>query len=307
MFDFRERRLRRQARNGSLPKPCVASALKTPVGRAMLAAMSTQGLLEGTTAVIVGGHSGFGKAISRLFTSQGATVVIAARRRDVVDEVADEIGGIGVTCDITSDDDVIALVETTVSTTGRLDAFVNCAGYEQSTPIADLTPDLLAQMHAVQIQGAIYCMRHAANAMRNLGNGGSFVSISSLTAHNPARGLAAYASAKAGLEYASKIAAVEYGDSNVRFNTVAASLIETPMTSRVFGVEPAIQAVVEMTPLGRVGSPADIANAALYFCSELGSYVTGQTLCVDGGASLLALPTPQIFADVGRRWAEQQN
>ncbi len=142
--------------------------------------------------------------------------------------------------------------------------------------------------------------------MRDLGNGGSFTSISSLTAQNPARGLAAYASAKAGLEYATKIAAVEYGDSGVRFNTVAASLIETPMTARVFSVGPAIQAVREMTPLGRMGRPQDIANAVLFLSSELGSYVTGQTLCVDGGASLLALPTPQMYADVGRRWQESQ-
>ena len=269
--------------------------------------MSTQGMLEGTTAVVVGGHSGFGEAISRLFADHGAKVVIGARRRDVVDDVAAQIDGIGVTCDITSDDEVAALVTAAIDATGRLDSFVNCAGYEQSTPIADLTPDLLQEMHAVQIQGAMYCIRRAANAMRDLGNGGSFVSISSLTAQNPARGLAAYASAKAGLEYASKIAAVEYGDADIRFNTIAASLIETPMTSRVFGVEPAIQAIVEMTPLGRVGSPSDIANAALYFCSELGSYATGQTLCVDGGASLLALPTPQIYADVARRWTEQQS
>lgn len=281
-------------------------AQSTTGTRAMLSAMSIQGLLEGTTAVVVGGHSGFGEAISRLFAEHGAKVVIGARRRDLVDEVAEQVDGIGTTCDITSDDEVAALVATAVDQTGRLDSFVNCAGYEQSTPIADLTPDLLQEMHAVQIQGAMYCIRHAANAMRDLGNGGSFVSISSLTAQNPAIGLAAYASAKAGLEYASKIAAVEYGDANIRFNTIAASLIETPMTSRVFGVEPAIQAIVEMTPLGRVGSPSDIANAALYFCSALGSYVTGQTLCVDGGASLLALPTPQIYADVARRWSEQQ-
>ena len=259
------------------------------------------GLLESRTAVVVGGHSGFGEAISRLFAQQGATVVIAARRRDVVDQVAAEIGGIGATCDITSDDDVQAVVNTAVERTGRLDAFVNCAGYAQSTPIAKLTPEKLTSMHAVQIHGAIYCMRHAGNAMRTLGNGGSFVSISSLTAQNPAIGFAAYASAKAGLEYASKIAAVEYGDAAIRFNTIAASLIETPMTSRVFGVAPLVQAMVEMTPLGRMGSSEDIANAALYLCSELGSYVTGQTLCVDGGASLLALPTPQIFADVVQR------
>ena len=259
------------------------------------------GLLEGRTAVVVGGHSGLGHAISRAFAMQGAAVVIGSRRRDLVDEVATEVGGIAATCDITSDDDVRALVDLAVERTGRLDAFVNCAGYEQSTPIATLTPEKLTSMHAVQIHGAIYCMRHAGNAMRALGNGGSFVSISSLTAQNPAIGFAAYASAKAGLEYVSKIAAVEYGDAGIRFNTIAASLIETPMTSRVFTVAPAIQALVEMTPLGRMGSSEDIANAALYLCSELGSYVTGQTLCVDGGASLLALPTPQMYADVTHR------
>jgi NAD(P)-dependent dehydrogenase (short-subunit alcohol dehydrogenase family) len=263
-------------------------------------------MLDGRTAVVVGGHSGFGEAISRTFADEGAAVVIGARRADLVSEVAEQIGGLGTTCDITRDEDVLALVDFAVDQTGRLDAFVNCAGYEQSTPIAELTPDNLAAMHAVQIQGAMYCLRHAGNAMRDLGNGGSFVSVSSLTTHNPARGLAAYASAKAGLEYASKIAAVEYGDANVRFNTIAASLIETPMTSRVFSVDAAIQAIVEMTPLGRMGSSQDIANAALYLCSELGSYVTGQTLCVDGGASLLALPTPQMYADVGRRWAEKR-
>ena len=159
-------------------------------------------------------------------------------------------------------------------------------------------------MHAVQIHGAMYCIRHAGNKMRELSNGGSFVSLSSQTAHNPARGLAAYASAKAGLDYASKIAEVEYDDTNILFNTIAASLIETPMTSRVFKVEAMIQAVTELTPLGRMGAPQDIANAALYLCSDLAAYVTGQTLCVDGGASLLALPTPQIVADVMRRRAE---
>ncbi len=262
--------------------------------------------LAGQTAIVIGGHSGFGEAISQTLADQGAKVVVAARRADKVDEMARRIDGIGMACDITDDAQVQTLVAQTVEQTGRLDIFVNCAGYEQSTPIAELTPDRLEEMHAVQLQGAMYCMRHAGNAMRDLGNGGSFVSISSLTAHNPGRGLAAYASAKAGLEYASKIAAVEYGDANIRFNSVAASLIETPMTERAFSIEPVIEAITEMTPLGRVGSPQDIANAVLYLCSELGSYVTGHTLAVDGGASLLALPTPQIYADVGRRWQERQ-
>ncbi|WP_420452288.1 SDR family NAD(P)-dependent oxidoreductase [Ilumatobacter sp.] len=260
--------------------------------------------LDGRTAVVVGGHSGFGLAISRTFAARGATVVVAARRAELVDRVATEIGGIGATCDITDDDAVAALVSRVVDETGRLDAFVNCAGFQRSTPIADLTGDLLDEMHAVQLGGAMSCIRHAANAMRELGHGGSFVSISSLTAHNPARGLAAYASAKAGLEYATKIAAVEYGDAGIRFNAISASLIETPMTAGHFENPTAIAALREMTPLGRMGSPQDIANAALFLCCELGDYVTGQTLCVDGGASLLALPTPQMYADVARRRQE---
>lgn len=258
------------------------------------------------TAVVVGGHSGFGEAISSTFAGSGATVVIAARRLDVVEEAASRLDGIGLACDITDDDQVQSLVSAAVERTGRLDVFVNCAGYSQSTEIADLTPALLAEMHAVQIHGAMYCMRHAANAMRELGNGGSFVSISSLTAQNPARGLAAYASAKAGLEYATKIAAVEYGDAGIRFNAISASLIETPMTAGAFTIEPVIQAMRELTPLGRMGTSQDIANAALFLCSDLGSYVTGQTICVDGGASLTMLPSPQMYADVGRRWQESQ-
>lgn len=262
------------------------------------------GMLEGRSAVVIGGHSGFGEAISRRFAAEGATVVVAGRRADLVDEVAGDVDGVGVVCDVTDDDQVQSLVAAALDATGRIDAAVNSAGFERSTPISDLTPDLLSEMHAVQLHGAMYCMRHFGNAMRDGGAGGSFVSISSLTAQNPARGLAAYASAKAGIEYATKIAAVEYGEDRVRFNTIAASLIETPMTARIFQAEPAIQAVLEMTPLGRMGTPDDIAAAALYLCSDLGSFVTGQTICVDGGASLLALPTPQIYADVARRWSE---
>jgi NAD(P)-dependent dehydrogenase (short-subunit alcohol dehydrogenase family) len=262
------------------------------------------GQLDGQVAIVVGGHSGFGESISRLLTREGAHVVIAARRADLVAEVAAAVGGTAVTCDITDDDQVRSLVDDSVAALGPISAFVNCAGFEQSTLIADLTPDKLHAMVDVQLVGALFCMRHAGNAMAASG-GGAFLSISSLTAQNPARGLAAYASSKAGVEYATKIAAVEYGDRNVRFNTVAASLIETPMTARHFTVAPAIQALREMTPLGRMGSSEDIAQAALYLCGPMGTYVTGQTLCVDGGASLLALPTPQMYADAGRRWAEQ--
>jgi NAD(P)-dependent dehydrogenase (short-subunit alcohol dehydrogenase family) len=260
-------------------------------------------MLDGTTALVIGGHSGFGAAITRRFAAEGAHVVIGGRRRQLVDHVAAEVGGTGVVVDITDDAQVAAAVEAADRVGNGLSVTVNSAGYQQSTPLAELTPEKLKAMHEVQLVGALYCMRHAGTAMAARG-GGSFVSISSLTAHNPALGLAAYGSAKAGLEYATQIAAVEYGAQGVRFNCVAASLIETPMTAEIFRLAPAIQAQREVTPLGRMGTPDDIARAVLFFASDLGGFVTGQTLCVDGGASLLCLPTPQMYADVGRRVAE---
>jgi NAD(P)-dependent dehydrogenase (short-subunit alcohol dehydrogenase family) len=139
------------------------------------------GKLDGRTAVIIGGHSGFGEAISRLFAAEGANVVIAARRRDLVDAVAGSIGATGATCDITDDEQVQALVATTQEVHGDIHIAVNCAGYEQSTPIADLTPEKLASMHAVQLTGALYCMRHFGNAMAAHGSGGAFLSLSSRT------------------------------------------------------------------------------------------------------------------------------
>ncbi len=260
------------------------------------------GLLDGKVAIVIGGHSGLGEATTRRFADEGAHVVVAARRTELVDEVASSVGGTGFTVDITDDEQVQALVDFTLDRFGAFQIAINGAGFEQSTPLRDLTPELLKAMHDVQITGALYVMRHCCNAMADHG-GGSFVTISSLTAHNPAIGLTAYASAKAGMEYATQIAAVEYGPQQVRVNAIASALIETPMTSRIFESPIAVQAVREMTPLGYMGHPDDIAKAALFFCSELASYVTGQTLCVDGGSSLMALPTPQMYLDVATRLA----
>jgi NAD(P)-dependent dehydrogenase (short-subunit alcohol dehydrogenase family) len=263
------------------------------------------GSLQGKVAVVIGGHSGFGEAIVQRFVAEGAKVAIAARRVDVVREAAAAVGGKGYKCDITVDDDVAELVAAVERDFGRIDIAVNSAGYEQSTPIAELTPEKLLPMQAVQFTGALYCMRHFGNSMAASG-GGSFLSISSQTAHSPTIGLAAYGSSKAGVEYATKIAAVEYGPKGVRFNCIAAGLIETPMTERIFkGAPAAIRALTELTPLRHTGTPEDIAKAAHYFCSDESSFVTGQTLSVDGGAVLHGLPTPFHYADAARRMAEE--
>jgi NAD(P)-dependent dehydrogenase (short-subunit alcohol dehydrogenase family) len=176
---------------------------------------------------------------------------------------------------------------------------VNYAGFERSTPIRDLDAALLREMVDVQFIAGITVIRHAANAMSERG-GGSIISVSSLTAHAPAVGLAAYAGSKAGLEYVTRIAAVEYGEHGVRVNCVAPHLIETPMTARIFRNRLAIEAVRLQTPLGRMGHVDDVANAALFLASDESGFITGQTLCVDGGASSQKLPSIHDYASLAQ-------
>ncbi|MEO1061644.1 MAG: SDR family oxidoreductase [Actinomycetota bacterium] len=255
------------------------------------------GKLDGRSAIIIGGHSGFGLGVAELFVSEGATITIAGRRADVVDEVAGRLGGAGVECDITDDDQVAALVGGHVERHGGLDIGVNSAGFEQSTPFRELTAEKLRAMVEVQLIGAMFAMRHCCNAMADSG-GGAFVSMSSLTAHNPAGGLAAYASSKAGLEYATQVAAVEYGPDKVRVNAVGAHLIETPMTATHFQNPMLHEVMNRETPLGFPGTVDDIARATLFLCSDDAGYISGQTLMVDGAASTQRLPRPQDFVDL---------
>ncbi|CAN5390056.1 SDR family oxidoreductase [soil metagenome] len=255
--------------------------------------------LEGKVAVVVGGASGFGLATAERFAAEGAIVVIAGRRADVAVEVGERLGGSGIGCDIVDEDQVAALVSTTIERHGGLDAVVNYAGYEQNTPIRDLDSATLRQMVDVQFVGALAVIRHSANAMADHG-GGSIVSVSSLTAHAPAVGLAAYAGSKAGLEYVTRIAAVEYGADGVRANCVAPHLIETPMTARIFRNPLALEAVRLQTPLGRMGHVSDVANAALFLASDESGYITGQTLCIDGGASSQKLPSAHDYASLAQ-------
>ena len=257
------------------------------------------GKLDDRSAIIIGGHSGFGLAVAEAFVAEGATVTIAGRRVELVEEVAGRLGGTGVECDITDDDQVVSLVEGHVARHGGLDIGVNSAGYEQSTPFRELTADKLRAMVDVQLVGAMFAMRHCCNAMADSG-GGAFVSMSSLTAHNPMGGLAAYASAKAGLEYATQIAAVEYGPEKVRVNAVGAHLIETPMTAGHFQNPMLHEVMNRETPMGFPGTVDDIAKATLFLCSDDAAYISGQTLMVDGAASTQRLPRPQDFLDLAQ-------
>jgi NAD(P)-dependent dehydrogenase (short-subunit alcohol dehydrogenase family) len=255
------------------------------------------GRLDGKVTVVIGGATGFGLATGERFAGEGATVVVAGRRADLAASVGERLGGSGVGCDIVDEAEVRSLVATVIDRHGALDVVVNFAGFERSTPIRDLDTATLREIVDVQLIAAVQVIRHSANAMAERG-GGAILSVSSLTAHAPAVGLAAYAGSKAGLEYITRIAAVEYGSHGVRVNCVAPHLIETPMTERIFRNRLAVEAVRQQTPLGRMGTVDDVANAMLFLASDEAAYITGQTLCVDGGASNQKLPSPHDYASL---------
>ena len=256
--------------------------------------------LSGKIIVVVGGATGFGLACTKRFSEEGATVVIAGRRADLVSSVAKEFDGLGVQWDVTDFQQGENVVSEIIAKYGKIDGAINFAGYDDTSLISEMTPEHLEPMVNVQFNGAIYFLRYMCNAMVK-GGGGSAILCSSLTAQSPAIGRVGYAGSKAGLEYVAKIAAVEYGNDQVRVNCIAPHVIETDMTAEAFTEENrlAIEAVRLQTPAKRMGHVDDVANCALYLVSDESNYVNGETIRVDGGAHTQKLPSDWDYAFLG--------
>lgn len=250
------------------------------------------GVLDGKVAVIAGGSGGFGEGTVQRFRKEGATVWIASRDEARGKESAEKLGAHYHPCDITRSEDVKALADAVMAAFGRIDIAVNSAGYEDNCAFADLVPDRVERMVAVQFTGALYFIQHMANAMAD---GGSVITIGSLTATLTADGYAPYAGAKAGVNHATRIAAAEYGPNGVRVNVVSATLVETPMTAAITNAPGVRKAFVAETPLGRFGTIDDIVNAIMWLSSDQSGFVTGQNLLIDGGTSLRRLPRVEDF------------
>ena len=256
--------------------------------------------LSGKIIVVVGGATGFGLACTKRFSEEGATVVIAGRRADLANSVAKEFDGLGVQWDVTDFQQGENVVSEIMAKYGKIDGAINFAGYDDTSLISEITPEHLEPMVNVQFNGAIYFLRYMCNAMVK-GGGGSAILCSSLTAQSPAIGRVGYAGSKAGLEYVAKIAAVEYGNDQVRVNCIAPHVIETDMTAEAFTEENrlAIEAVRLQTPAKRMGHVDDVANCALYLVSDESNYVNGETIRVDGGAHTQKLPSDWDYAFLG--------
>lgn len=241
--------------------------------------------LAGKVALITGGAQGQGAAEGRLFTDEGATVVLA----DVADSegglTAKEIGAKYLHLDVASEEEWETVVADVVATFGQLDVLVNNAGIFRSARLVEETIRQWEQVVAVNQTGVFLGMRAAAQSMIATGRGGSIVNISSVAGLEGIFGSMSYSASKWAVRGMTKVAAKELGRYGIRVNSIHPGLIETGMTADFPQVadEEKRRRTEKRTPLGRIGTPQDIANMALFLAGEASSYCTGQEFVVDGG------------------------
>ena len=243
----------------------------------------------GQVALVTGASSGMGLATAQAFAQAGAAVVLADINTSAVDAATDELAAaghqvLGLTCDVSSEDQVAAVVEQTTSTFGRLDMAFNNAGIMVPlTDAAEEPAESFDRVNVVNYRGVWACMKHELRQMRTRGSG-AIVNCSSLGGLVGGAGRAAYHGSKHGILGLTRSAALEYAPRGIRINAVCPGTIDTPMVADMIDNDHFdASAAIANQPIGRLGRADEIAAAVLWLCSPGASLVVGVALPVDGG------------------------
>ena len=245
--------------------------------------------LEGKVTIVTGAASGIGRAASRVFHAAGASLALVDRDEDGLRETAAGIeaagGGVLVArADIADAGEVEAAVAATLARYGRLDCAFNNAGVDSfEWALGELPDEEWRRVIEIDLTGVFFCLKHEIRAMRASG-GGAIVNTSSGLGLVAVANQSAYVAAKHGVIGLTKAAALEYVTEGIRVNAVCPGIIRTPMADRGIAGNPAVaEALAKLQPIGRLGEPEEVANAALFLLSDAASFITGEALAVDGG------------------------
>jgi 3-oxoacyl-[acyl-carrier protein] reductase len=239
------------------------------------------------TALITGAGGGFGFGIAETFAREGARVAIIDINEEAAIAAANQIGGnaFALRCDVADGEDVARAVEAVMATFGRLDIVVNNAGTShRNMPLLDVTEEEFDRVFAVNVKSIFHTTKATVPHLRE-GSGGVILNIGSTAGLRPRPGLAWYNATKGAVNLLSKSMAVELAPSRIRVNALAPVAGETPLLATFMGEDTPERraAFVATIPWGRLSTPRDIANAALFLCSDDAEMITGAVLEVDGG------------------------
>jgi NAD(P)-dependent dehydrogenase (short-subunit alcohol dehydrogenase family) len=246
-------------------------------------------ILEGKVALVTGGTSGIGKATAITMGAAGAKVVFSGRREHEGEDTAKLIRQAGAEClfvqsDVSSEADVQALVQKTIATYGKLDCAFNNAGIQGSmTPLHEQSVEEFDKLTAINIRGLFLCMKYEIQQMLTQGSG-AVVNNSSVGGLVGILGLSPYTASKHAVMGLTRAAALDYAKQGIRINAINPGSIATERMDRfVDEMGTTTDDVAAMSPMGRLGQSEEIASTVVFLCSDAASYMTGQSLVVDGG------------------------
>jgi len=247
---------------------------------------------EDQSVIVTGAGSGFGEAIAKRFASEGAKVVVSDINQDSGARVTSEIiadGGAAlfIPADVSSEADVQALMEGTCEAQDRIDVLVNNAGYSHRQNLTwKITVEEFDAVFAVNVRGVFLGVKHGALAMTESGRGGSIINTASVAGLSGGAGPIAYSAAKAAVINLSKAAAVELAEKKIRVNAICPGPVDTPLLMDFRDdAEEELKAIAEATPMGRIGTPDEIAGAITFLASDDATFITGSALLADGGVT----------------------
>jgi NAD(P)-dependent dehydrogenase (short-subunit alcohol dehydrogenase family) len=240
-------------------------------------------------AFVTGAASGIGRATAVAFATEGARVAILDLTEKALSETAEAVRNAGaqvltIACDVSKPEQVEAAIRQVIETFGRLDIAFNNAGVEnKAAPVAEIELNEWDRILDINLRGTFVCMKHELAQMVRQGSG-VIVNTSSGAGVRGVAGGASYAASKHAIIGLTKSAALDYAKQNIRVNAILPGNIETPMMDRFTSGD--IQKAIDLEPIGRLGRPEEIADAVLWMSADLGGFVTGAAISVDGGWSL---------------------